>query len=275
MNAGKGWSSWLLLVALASGTLPAGCAIKRGDVEKNLMADKNSAQPLGEREEYVAACPDVLELNVALRPEFNGKQKIGPDGRVELGDYGKLRVEGRTLTEVANAVARATGERPENVAVRVVEFRSQHVLLFGQVNGMQRTVPYRGQETVLELLQRTGGITPGAEPNDVYVVRAHLGDNQRPEVFQVDLEAIVMKSDPKTNVRVQPFDQVYVGETRQSRIEKIFPPWLRPVYQAFWKTQPNPNPRPETPPPSAWVRGRTEIQMGNLETIGAVEDEKR
>ena len=105
------------------------------------------------------------------------------------------------------------------------------------VVGQQRSVPYRGQETVLDLLQRVGGLTPGAEPDDVYVVRPHIGDNKRAEVFHVHLRAIVMKQDHKTNIRLLPFDQVYVGETRQARVEKAIPPWMQPIYRAFWNTR--------------------------------------
>ena len=45
---------------------------------------------------------------------------------------------------------------------------------------------------MLDLLQRVGGIAPGAAPQDVYVVRSHLGEG-RPEVFHVDLDAIVLR----------------------------------------------------------------------------------
>ena len=42
----------------------------------------------------------------------------------------------------------------------------------------------------------------------------------------------------QTNLRLQPFDQIHVGETRQARVERCIPPWLRPVYQALMDTQP-------------------------------------
>jgi protein involved in polysaccharide export with SLBB domain len=122
--------------------------------------------------------------------------------------------------------------------VRVLEYRSAYVLLFGEVVGSQRSAPYRGPETVLDLLQRVGGITVGAEPKDVFVVRPHLGDSQRPEVFHVDLQAIVVKHDERTNLRILPFDQIYVGETRQAKVEKALPPWLRTLSQAIWDTRP-------------------------------------
>jgi polysaccharide export outer membrane protein len=236
----------------------AGCASSRASIEKNLLADRdNVLRGQGVVEQYLVGSPDVLEVRVPGRTELSGQYTVGPTGRIALGDYGPLRVEGRTLGEIATAIAEETGQDPASVTVRVVAFRSQYLFLFGQVIGWQRTVPYQGQETVLDLLQRVGGITPGAEPEDVHVVRAHLGDSQRPEVFHVDLKAIVLNRDEKTNLRLLPFDQVYVGETRQARVEKSFPPWLRPIYQTFWNMRPDADgsPPPEPAPRSRWVKG--------------------
>jgi polysaccharide export outer membrane protein len=244
MKTGKRWSPWKARTAVLLLALPAllhapGCAKDRAIVEKNLMAQLSSERNEGVAERYRAGCPDVLEILVPQRPEFSGRHVIGPDGRIDLGEYGKLHIEGKTTPEIAQLIAEETGTNPENLLVKVTEFRSQHVLMFGEVIGWQRSVPYRGQETVLDLLQRVGGITTDAEPSDVYVLRPHLGDNQRPETFHVDLQAIVLKHDYKTNIRLLPFDQIYVGETRRAQIEKAIPPWLRPIYQVVCNTKPD------------------------------------
>jgi polysaccharide biosynthesis/export protein len=251
MKTGERWSSWQAFIASVLLALPllhaAGCALDRAAVEKNLMAQPSAQSGEAVAERYRVACPDIIELEIAQRPEFTGRYEIGADGRINLGDYGNPRIEGRMLPEVAQLIGAETGVSPLSVQVRVIEFRSQHVLLFGEVAGQQRSVSYRGQETVLDLLQRVGGITPGAAPDDVYVVRPHLGDNRRPEVFRVDLNAIVMKQDQRTNIRVLPFDQVYVGETRQAKVEKAIPPWLRLISQAIWDTKPKTPTREPTP----------------------------
>jgi protein involved in polysaccharide export with SLBB domain len=238
------------VVALLVCAALAGCATDRGSVEKNLMSNRESTRRgAGVAETYQVGCPDVLEVRVPLRTELSGQYAVGPTGRIELGDYGTVRVEGRTLAEIARLIASETGQSPQDVELRVAQFRSQYVFLFGQVIGWQRTFPYQGQETILDLLQRVGGITLGAEPREVYVVRTHLGDSQRPEIFHVDLNAIVMKRDEQTNIRILPFDQVYVGETRQVHIEKSFPPWLRPIYQSLWDMLPDPGRQPAAAPP--------------------------
>ena len=179
---------------------------------------------------YRVCCPDVIELKIQTRPEFDGLYEISSDGRINLGEYGKPRIEGRTLSEVAKLIAEETGSVPLAGRVALSEFRSQHVVLIGEVNGSQRSITYRGPETVLELLQRAGGISHDGAAEDVYIVRPHIGADQRPEVIHVDLRAIVLNGDHKTNVRVQPFDQVSVGETRRAKIEKAIPLWVQWIY---------------------------------------------
>jgi protein involved in polysaccharide export with SLBB domain len=243
----------LLLCAIISG-----CATSRATVEKRLMHDRNSAgRNAGVAEQYQIRCPDVLQVRFFGRPEISDNYKVGLTGCIELGDYGPVRVEGRALPEAARLIAEETGVSVDDVGVRVAEYRSQYLLLFGEVIGWQRSVPYQGPETVLDLLQRVGGITHGAEPQKVYVVRAHVGDTQRPEVLHVDLRAIVVKKDDRTNIRLVPFDQIYVGETRQARVEKSFPPWLRPLYEALWNMLPDPlrQPAAEPGPGSRWISG--------------------
>src|SRR5262249_11994488 len=87
-------------------------------------------------------------------------------------------------------------------------------------------------ETVLDLLHRAGGLTSGAAPDDVFVVRSRVAEGTAPQVFRVDLHAILFHDDPRTNIRLQPFDQVFVGETRQFGFSKCIPPWLKPIYEA-------------------------------------------
>ena len=245
----------VLALVLCAGAV--GCAAEQhAVVKKSLMVDRPATERIaGVAEHYQVGCPDVLEVSVAKRPEFNGHYLVEPDGRINLGHYGRMRVQDLQLSDIGRKIAAQAGVRAEEVRVRVVDYRSRHLVLIGQVIGWQRTVPYQGQETVLDLLQRVGGITPGAAPQDVYVVRAHLGE-QRPEVFHVKLDDIVNKKDDATNIRLLPSDHVFVGETRQARIEKAVPPLVRPIYQKLWDMLPvDQQPREYENAMSRWIGG--------------------
>jgi protein involved in polysaccharide export with SLBB domain len=167
---------------------------------------------------------------VAGRPAWSGPRPVGADGCVGLPDGGRLRVDGLTAPEVARSLANLLGLPPERVVVQIAEYRSQVIYVYGPVSGLEQVVAYRGPETVLDLLQRLGGLTPGAAPGDVRVLRAHVADGKPPEVFHVDLHAILIEHDQQSNVRLLPFDQVHIGRNRRSRLEPCFPVWMRPLY---------------------------------------------
>jgi protein involved in polysaccharide export with SLBB domain len=221
---------WLLGTIV---TLSAGCAASRTNLDQALLAQRASAAPAGEAIRlYHVHCPDVLDVTVRGDVALSGRRVIGPDGRIEVGET-RLRVADDTADEVAAAVAAQLGVQPDQVRVSVADFNSQQIYLLGEVTGQQRALPYRGPETVLDLLRRAGGITPGAAPADVQVVRAHVADGKTPEIFHVDLEAIVLKKDRCCNIVLEPFDRVYVGQTQRSQLDPCFPPWLRPFYQTL------------------------------------------
>jgi protein involved in polysaccharide export with SLBB domain len=216
----------------------AGCASHSAHLDKKLMAEKAIKPPnQGPVESYLVGFPDVLAIQVAGHPEISRECVVGPDGRIDLASpnpgpqgHDRLRVEGKSLAEVAGVICTHTGLPAETVQVRVKEYRSQPLFLIGQVVGWQRAVSYHGPETVLDVLQRVGGITPGAAPDEIFVVRAHVAEGPRPEVFHVDLNAILKDKDEKTNIRLLPFDQVYVGESKKAKLLKCIPPCLRPVF---------------------------------------------
>jgi protein involved in polysaccharide export with SLBB domain len=227
-----------IFLPLCALLLLAGCVTNSAKLDKKLMADKppdNSKSP-GKTGTYLVGFPDVLEIKVAGHDELSREYVIAPDGRIDLSPPGspaqhdRLRVEGKAPAEVVGLVAGHAGLSAESVQVRVKEYRSQPLFLIGQVVGWQRTVSYHGPETVLEVLQRVGGITPGAAPDEIFVVRAHVAEGPRPEVFHVDLNGILKDNDQKTNIRLLPFDQIYVGESKKAKLLKCIPPCLRPVF---------------------------------------------
>jgi protein involved in polysaccharide export with SLBB domain len=157
--------------------------------------------------------------------------EIGPDGWLDLPEAGRVRVAGQTPSEVGRTIARALRVPANRIHVRVLDYRSQQIFIYGELAGVQRAVAYRGPETLLEVLQRAGGITPGAAPGNIQVLRSHIAEGRAPEVFPIDLEAIVLQNDQQTNIRIEPFDQIYIGESRRGVLQKCCPPWMRPAYE--------------------------------------------
>jgi polysaccharide export outer membrane protein len=207
-----------LAVGLALGL--GGCAAPRA------CYCRDASAPAGEfTSQYTIACPDVLELAVAPRHD-GARAPVEPDGTIALTSGGRVRVEGLTVAEVADRLAAELHVSRPDVQIRVAEYASRQVFLCGPVAGTERAVPYQGPEPVVAFLRRIGGLAREAEPRDVHVIRANVAAGRRPEVFEVDLKAILVDHDDKTNVLLQPYDQVYVGESARANWEKCLPPWM-------------------------------------------------
>ncbi len=181
--------------------------------------------------DYVVRSPDVIEFLCDPDPETSGPKAVGIDGAVVLGKRGKFVVDGLSVREIARQFSEKFNTPEDLVFVRVVEHRSQFVFVFGEVAGLQRAVPYQGPETVLELIKRVGGLTRHAAPEKIQVVRPHIADGIKAEVFPVDLTAILDHDDQSTNIIIQPLDQIYVGQTRRSVWQKCLPPWMQSLFQ--------------------------------------------
>jgi protein involved in polysaccharide export with SLBB domain len=228
--------------------LSAGCAVHRNHLDQALQGDHNPAAHAPRAAlTYQVHCPDVLDLQVAGRPQLCGLRQVRPDGRLPLGLPEDPPIDGMTPPQAAQAIAELLGIPPTQVQLRVKDYKSQVLYLFGEVHGLQRAVPYQGPETLVDLLQRVGGLNPGASVGNIQVVRAHVADGKAPEVFQVDLDGILLQRDQQSNIRLEPFDQIYVGESSRARLSSCFPPWLRPLYDALCGLRNSP-PAPPAPP---------------------------
>ena len=173
---------------------------REGPGKKTPGDEPTASRDQGVMENYQVGCPDELAIVVTGKSGFTTRKIVGPDGRIELGKYGNPRVEGRSPDQIAALLAADLDVTQGSIQVRVSEYRSRQLFLFGPKAGWQQSLPYRGQETVLELLQRADALSPGKDTGDVYVVRAHIAEGGRPEVFHVDLKAILGRHDQNTNL---------------------------------------------------------------------------
>jgi protein involved in polysaccharide export with SLBB domain len=192
---------------------------------------KTAAETPAPAADYRVGCPDVLEITFREHPEWDAIAVVDVDGRLPLAEPGQPRVDGRTLQQIREDLAALAGCDPERVNVSLAAPRSARIVVYGPVRGRARAVPYQGPEPVLDFLKRIGGLPPGSKLNQVYVVRPNVALAAQPQVFRVNVPAVLVDGDQRTNVTLQPDDQVYVGETRQSSLSRLMPDWLGTVYR--------------------------------------------
>ncbi len=213
----------LLLVSLL-----AGCTCRSAAVRSQAAP---VAVPL-HQPAYTLGCPDLLEVRFDGEPTWDVRASVDVDGCLPLGPGGRPRVEGLRLDQVRATIAKDAHIEIGRVSVALVDPCAKFLTVHGPVAQRQQMLVYRGPERVVELLRRTGTLKPGCtDPRDISVLRPNVARGSPPELFHVDLEAIVADGDDATNIALQPGDQVYIGETRRSSFGRLLPNWMKPIYK--------------------------------------------
>jgi polysaccharide export outer membrane protein len=201
MKKMKYFSFVLISVLLAS------CATKELRVAEYRVS-ANTPDPAKAPDEYYVLGPgDSLNIQLWKEPTLSGAVKVRPDGFVTLPLVNEVQVIGLTTTQLRKQLESKFKEfvRDPLVTVRVEGIASSEVFLVGQVT---RPGAYllTGNDTVLQLLTRAGGLTIFAQRRDIKTVR-RAGDKVTEYVS--DYDAIVA-GDLKQDIILRPGDRIIV-----------------------------------------------------------------
>ena len=179
-----------------------GCrSARRGD------ADEISLCPNLQEDAYIIGPGDVLDLKLFDAEELSGALEVLNDGSVPLPLVGSVRLSGLTLQQATLWVEQLMSEellRPE-LQLRVVKPRPIRVALVGQVErpgiyslttsetGQTEGGPairLSGLPTVVDAIQKAGGITQNANLRGVVLQRRLPGTESELSYKQAELDLL-------------------------------------------------------------------------------------
>lgn len=220
---------------------------------------------------YVVEPPDILLIQasdaITLRLQrLEGQHLVSPDGMINLGIYGKIRVVGMTLDQVADAVAERLLEimpglqkgakdeegkeivwkdhfstiqdikRELQVDVLIYNSKVYYVITDGGGYGQQiYPIPITGNETVLDALAKVNGLPAVASKRHIWVARATRA-GQAPKILPVDWRAVTQCGSGATNYQIFPGDRVYVQSDAWIRADTFLAKRLSPILRGFGAT---------------------------------------
>jgi polysaccharide export outer membrane protein len=156
---------------------------------------------------YTIGAGDVLEVVVWKDPTLSGAVTVRPDGFITLPLINEVQVVGLTTLQLRETLEKEYSEfvTSPSVTVRVTTIASNEIVLVGEV-ASPGVYPLLGNNTLLRLLARAGGLTPFADRDSIHVVRR---TGEQVTEYIVDYDAIV-EGDLKQDILLRPGDRVIV-----------------------------------------------------------------
>jgi polysaccharide export outer membrane protein len=183
------------------------CATKELRVKDYALSPDtpNPAKPPDEF--YVIGPGDALGIHLWKEPTLSGSVKVRPDGFITLPLVNEVQVVGLTTNQVRKILEEKYKGFINDpfVTIRVEGVASSEIFLIGQVN-KPGAYPASGNDTILQLLTRAGGLTIFADQADIRVVRR---DGEKVREYIVDYNAI-LKGDLKQDILLRPGDRIIV-----------------------------------------------------------------
>ena len=138
---------------------------------------------------------------------------VADDGTIFFPYAGVFKVAGMTPREVRDVLAKRLAKVIENVQldVRIVAFRSKRVYVVGEVSKPGVLAIDDIRMTLVEAINRAGGITEHADHASVLLTRDGT-------TYRVDLQALYEEGDTTQNVLLQPGDIVNVLDRSRNKV---------------------------------------------------------
>jgi len=146
---------------------------------------------------------------------ITGEYLVGPDGTVNLRQYGVLYVAGKTVTEIRADLQRHLAryfDSPD-ASVDVRQFNSKVFYVVTQGAGMGdniRRVPITGNDTVLDALSAVNGLSQVSSAQ-VWIARPGAGNAECEQIIPIDYAAITQGGSSATNYQMLPGDRLVIA----------------------------------------------------------------
>jgi polysaccharide export outer membrane protein len=182
---------------------------------KTQVVEAPAPMPAPVETEYRIGPGDSLQVFVWNHPELSVTIPVRPDGKISTPLIENMVAEGKTPSALSRDMEVALGQyvRSPTVNVIVTTFvgaYSEQIRVVGQAQ-QPRSLPYRANMTLLDVMIEVGGLAEFAGGNRAMVLRRE-GDQQLR--IPVRLSDLLQDGDISANMPMRPGDVLIIPESR-------------------------------------------------------------
>jgi polysaccharide export outer membrane protein len=145
-----------------------------------------------------------------------GQYLVGPDGTVNLRQYGVVHIAGKTVIEARIAIEKHLQQFLDSpqVSVDVLAYNSKVFYIITQGAGLGdsvRRLPVTGNDKVLDAISQINGLSQ-VSSKKIWIARPAPHDFGCQQILPVDWDGITQGAQTATNYQLLPGDRLYIAE---------------------------------------------------------------
>ena len=170
---------------------------------------------------YKVMRDDILNVSFPIAPELNQTVTIQPDGYITLLNAGSVYIQGMTVPEVTDAIAKAYAKILHDpiINVNLQDFQKPFFVVTGQV-AKPGQYDLRYDTTVSEAIAISGGLLPTAKTQLLIYHRVSTGWI---EVKKYNLKDFLNGKNVNEDAEVKPGDMIFIPEKAITNFRKYVP----------------------------------------------------
>jgi len=157
---------------------------------------------------------DILSVRLLLNPELDEDVTVRPDGHISTTVVNDQVAYGLTVPQLAAALRNDYARQLKSPTLTVVvkSFAPTRIYVGGEVNNPGEFIDVGPDLTLSQAIARAGGLKMmTADADKVFIIRRGPGDV--PQFLSTRYDALMTGQDPMADVRLAPYDVVYVPRT--------------------------------------------------------------
>jgi protein involved in polysaccharide export with SLBB domain len=177
---------------------------------------------------------DILDVRLMLNPELNEEVAVRPDGHISTTVVPDEVAYNRTVPELTASLRQDYSRdlRNPRISVIVKSFAPTRIYVGGEVNNPGEFITVGPTLTLSQAIARAGGHKVRGDTGSVFIIRR--GPNDVPQFLATHYSAVIHGHDPLSDVRLAPYDVVYVPKTGIAEVFDFFNQYVQEFVPISW-----------------------------------------
>jgi protein involved in polysaccharide export with SLBB domain len=205
--------------------LATACASDRQSPLTSSVAEMSAGTTIPE---YRIQEGDLLSIHFFYTPELDTEQVVRADGMISLTYLSDQPATDQTIDQLRQSLVKAYAPVLDHpvITVSLKASTGGRVFIGGEVNAPGE-IALVGRSSLAQMLIKAGGPKPTAAANRVVLIRRE-GSTLK-QVAMVDAEALLNGDDVENDIRLRPYDVVYVPPSRITNVDRAVSDYVRQI----------------------------------------------